>query len=77
MMDDDDDDDDKCETKGGVSGRGNRTRRNLPQCHFVHHKSYWPRLNPGRRSGKVGHQQKVVARTQKEVKQLKITYPNK
>jgi hypothetical protein len=37
MIDDDDDDD--CGAIGGMRiSRGNRsTRRNLPQCHFVHH----------------------------------------
>jgi hypothetical protein len=34
---------------GGMIGRGNRsTRRNLPQCRFVHHK---PHMLPGRESG--------------------------
>jgi hypothetical protein len=43
---------------GGMKiGRGNRsTRRNLPQRHFVHHKSHLtrpPGSNPGRRGGKL------------------------
>jgi hypothetical protein len=34
---------------GGMIGRGNRsTRRNLPQCSFVHHK---PHMLPGREPG--------------------------
>jgi hypothetical protein len=32
-------DEDECEAVGEMIGRGNRsTRRNMPQCHFIHHR---------------------------------------
>jgi hypothetical protein len=38
--DDDDDDDDECGTIGGMRKETKILGGNLPQCHFVHHKSH-------------------------------------
>jgi hypothetical protein len=49
---------DDCEAIGGIKiGRGNRsTRRNLPQRHFVHHKSHMTRPGLEPRAAAMGSQ---------------------